>query len=220
MRQITSSLAIALVLGLNGAALAQDQDEAHQGWYLRGGPVGVFFSPGVDLSVAGATFPGADVSVDPNYSLSFDIGYRFNEQLSGSFTFGIPPTAEVRGAGALAGSYLGDVTYAPAVLALQYRIPTGNPRFEPYVGAGINYTIMLDSDDRDVAGFEVDNGWGPVLQVGFESMINDRLGVYFDVKKIWIETDARGTLGAGGPPAAAKVTLDPLLVGTGLVWRF
>lgn len=220
MRKITISSAIALVMGLNGAALAQDQDETHQGWYFRGGPVGVFFSPGADLSVAGAPFPGADVSVDDNYTLYFDIGYRFNDQLSSSFTFGIPPTAEVRGAGALAGTYLGDVTYAPGILALQYRIPAGNLRFEPYVGAGISYIIMLDTDDRDVAGFDVDNGLGPVLQVGIERMINDRLGVFFDVKKVWVDTDARGTLGVGGPPADAKVTLDPLLVGAGLLWRF
>ncbi len=124
------------------------------------------------------------------------------------------------GDGSLTGAYLGDVTYAPAILALQYRLPTGNPKFEPYVGAGVNYTIILDSDDRDVAGFDVDNAWGAVLQVGFESMIDDRLGLYFDVKKIWLETDVRGTLGAGGPSATGKATLDPLLVGTGLIWRF
>ncbi|ADZ72526.1 OmpW/AlkL family protein [Polymorphum gilvum] len=196
------------------------QDAGHRGWYFRGGPVGVFFSPGVDLSIAGATVPGADVSVDDNYSLTFDIGYRFNERLSGSFTFGVPPTAEIRGAGSVAGAYLGDVTYAPAVLALQYRIPTGNPKFEPYVGAGVNHTIILDEDGRDVANFKVDNGWGAVLQVGFESMINEKMGIYFDVKKIWLETDVGGTFGVGGPPAAGQATLDPLLVGAGLVWRF
>ncbi|AMM86968.1 hypothetical protein AZF01_18335 [Martelella sp. AD-3] len=197
---------------------AQEADQ--NGWYLRGGPVGIFFSPGADLSVGGAPFPGADVSVDDNYSLSFDVGYRVNEQISATFTFGIPPTAEIRGDGSLAGAYLGDVTYAPAILALQYRFPTGNPMFEPYVGAGINYTMILDSKARDVAGFDVDNAWGTVLQVGFESMIDERLGVYFDVKKIWLEADVGGTLGVGGPAAAGKATLDPLLVGTGLIWRF
>lgn len=218
MHKVVRLAGICLTVGFGTGALAQDA--SHEGWYFRGGPVGIFFSPGAELSVGGAAFPGADVAVADNYSLSFDIGYRFNENISGSFTFGIPPTAEIRGDGSLTGAYLGDVTYAPAILALQYRLPTGNPKFEPYVGAGVNYTIILDSDDRDVAGFDVDNAWGAVLQVGFESMIDDRLGLYFDVKKIWLETDVRGTLGVGGPSATGKATLDPLLVGTGLIWRF
>lgn len=211
----TAIICLILIMGSEARA----QDDGHQGWYFRGGPIGIFFSPGAELSVGGAAFPGADVSVRDNYSLSFDIGYRFNEQLSGTFTFGVPPTAEIRGAGSLSGAYLGDVTYAPAILALQYRLPTNNAKFEPYIGAGVNYTIILDSDDRDVAGFKVDNAWGAVLQVGFESMINDRLGLYFDVKKIWLEADVKGSLGVGGPPATGKATLDPLLVGIGLLWR-
>lgn len=218
MRQLGTITGLCLSGAVGMPALAQDA--GHSGWYFRGGPVGVYFSPGAELSIAGAPIPGADVSVDDNYSLSFDIGYRFSDRVSGSFTFGIPPTAEIRGAGSLAGAYLGDVTYAPAILALQYRFPTGNPKFEPYIGAGVNYTIILDEEGKDVAGFKVENGWGVVLQAGFESMINDRMGVYFDVKKIWLDTDVSGTLGVGGPPAAAKATLDPLLVGVGVVWRF
>ncbi|GEO86009.1 OmpW/AlkL family protein [Allorhizobium sp. NPDC080224] len=218
MRQIGMITGLCLSIAVGIPALAQEAD--HNGWYVRGGPVGIFFSPGVDLSVSGAPVPGADVSVDDNYSMSFDIGYRLNEQFSTTFTFGIPPTAEIRGSGALSGAYLGDLTYAPAILALQYRIPTGMPKFEPYIGAGINYTIVLDEKGRDVANFSADNAWGVVLQAGFETMINDRLGLYVDVKKIWLETDVGGTLGAGGPAADAKATLNPLLVGTGLIWRF
>jgi outer membrane protein len=210
----------AICLAIGAATSASGEDATDRGWFFRTGPIGIFFSPGVDLSAGGTKVPGTDVTVDNNYSISFDIGYRFNENVSATFTFGIPPTAEVKGSESLADSYLGDVKYAPAILALQYRIPTPNPNFEPYVGAGVNYTIMLESDDRDVAGFEVDNGWGFVLQAGFETMITERMGAYFDVKKIWIETDASGYLGVGGPPAKAKVTLDPLLVGAGIVWRF
>lgn len=217
MGHLTKICAICLMVG--SATSVRAEDTVDLGWFLRTGPIGIFFSPGADLSVAGSKVPGSDVTVDNNFSISADIGYRFNENLSATFTFGIPPTAEVKGAGSLAGSYLGNVTYAPAILALQYRIPTPNPKFEPYVGAGVNYTIMLDSADRDVARFKVDNGWGLVLQAGFETMITDKVGVYFDVKKIWIETDASGYFGAGGPPAKAKVTLDPLLVGVGIVWR-
>jgi len=218
MRHIPMFSAVCISLAASTPALAQEA--SNSGWYARGGPVGIFFSPGVDLSVMGAPVPGADVSVDDNYSMSFDIGYRFNEQFSTTFTFGIPPTAEIRGSGALAGSYLGDLTYAPAILALQYRIPTGNAKFEPYIGAGVNYTVVLDDKGRDVEKFKVDNAWGVVLQAGVETMVTERLGLYIDVKKIWLKTDVSGTIGPGGPAADAKATLNPLLVGTGLVWRF
>lgn len=220
MRQISYLAVVGAGLAFAQSGMAQAQDTDHKDWYLRGGPVGIYFSPGAELDVAGAPLPGADVSVEDNYSVSFDVGYRITDELSASFTFGVPPTAEIRGDGSLAGAYLGDVTYAPAILALQYRFPTQTTKFEPYVGVGINYTIILDEEGQDVADFEVDNAWGTVLQTGFESMVTDRMGVYFDVKKIWLESDVRGTLGVGGPPASGKATLDPLLVGAGVVWRF
>ena len=190
------------------------------GWFVRGGPVGIFFSPAADLSVGGAPFRGADVTVNDNYSVDFDLGYRINRYISTTLTIGIPPTAKIRGAGTLAGANLGKVTYGPAILAAQFRIPTGSRRFEPYIGGGLNYTVILKSKGRDVANFDVSNAWGPVLQGGVESMISDKLGIYVDVRKIWLKADISGNLGVGGPPATGKATLSPLLVGAGVVFRF
>lgn len=196
------------------------QEIEHRGWFLRGGLVGVYFDPGADVDVAGMPLPGSDISLHDNYSATLDIGYRFNRNWSATFTLGIPPEVEVKGEGALSGSHLGNLTYGPMALVAQYWLPTKTPKFRPYVGAGINYTVVFDTDDVDVADFEVDNNWGSVFQIGFESMIDEQLGLFFDVTKIFVDTDASGKLGVGGPPATADVTLDPLLVRTGVVWRF
>ncbi|AJE45070.1 OmpW/AlkL family protein [Celeribacter indicus] len=217
MKRILATTAICSA-ALLGSSPASAQQVEHEGWFLRGGLVGVYFDPGADVSVAGGQVPGTDITIDDNYSLTVDIGYRFNENWSATFSLGLPPEAEIEGSGTLSGYRLGNVTYGPAVLMGQYRFPTNNPKFMPYVGAGINYTIVFDTDDKDVIDFEVDDNWGAALQVGFESMITDRMGLYFDVNKIWIDTDASGSL--GGAPADVKVTLDPLLVRTGVVWRF
>ncbi len=49
-------------------------------------------------------------------------------------------------------------------------------------------------------------------------MINRHWGAFFDVKKAFLRTTATGDL--GGVPVRAKVVLDPLVVHSGLTYRF
>jgi len=205
------------VLAIGGRASAQDSEQ--NGWFVRTGPVAVIFNPRISLSLGGADVPGADVTIDNNYSETFELGYRFNRNWSVIATVGLPPWAELDGAGTISSAgTIGEISYGPSILAAQYRFPIGDGRFEPYIGAGINYTIVLDEKDRAASGVNVKSAFGPVLQVGFEYMFNNKMGMYFDVKKVWLNADATASL--GGAPVKANVTLDPLLIGTGLVWRF
>lgn len=208
-----------LALVLTVVPIGGFAQDLERGWFLRSGPLGVIFDPSATVSIGGGVVPGGSADADDNLTLSFDIGYQFNDRFSMTFTGGIPPKADLHGSGTLSGAgYLGSATYAPAVLAAQYWIDTGNPKFRPYIGAGVNYTVILDTDDGAIGGLDVDNAWAPVLQVGFESALNDRFSFYADVKKLWLSTNATGTV--GGAPASADVTLNPWLVGTGLSYRF
>jgi outer membrane protein len=56
-----------------------------------------------------------------------------------------------------------------------------------------------------------------VLQAGINYEMGG-LSFYADVKKIWLDTEASGTV--GGAPARAEVTADPLIAGLGMVYRF
>lgn len=209
-------LSVLAVLAMSSAAQAQDASK--QGWFVRSGPIGVLFDSKADISVGGGVIPGASADTKDNITLGFDVGYRFNNNVSLTFTGGIPPRTTLTGTGPLAGATLGKASYAPAVLSAQYHFDSFGSKFQPYVGAGVNYTLFFNTSDGAVAGLSVKNAFAPVLQAGFEYDLDNKWGVYLDVKKIFLSTTATGTV--GGSPARAEVTANPTLVSTGFVYRF
>ncbi|WP_347881459.1 OmpW/AlkL family protein [Ancylobacter polymorphus] len=200
------------------SSTAQAQDASKEGWFVRTGPLGVLFDSKADISVGGGVIPGASADTKDNLTLGFDVGYRFDNNVSLMLTGGIPPKTTLTGTGPLGGVTLGKTYYAPAVLAAQYHFTNFGPRFQPYVGAGVNYTLFFGTSDGAVADLKVNNAFAPVLQAGFEYDIDSKWGVYMDVKKIFLSTTATGTV--GGNPARAEVTANPTLLSAGIVYRF
>lgn len=180
--------------------------------------MGVVFDEGARISLGGVEVPGASARADDNFTVGFEIGYRFTENFAVSFTAGIPPSTTLTGTGPLAGTELGRVTYGPAVLSAHYHFTNFGPLFQPYVGAGVNYTLVWNEKDKAIKNLKVDNAFGFVLQAGIESDFNEHWGTFVDVKKIFLETDATGTV--GGAPASGKIDLDPWIVMAGVTYRF
>ena len=109
---------------------------------------------------------------------------------------------------------LGDVKILPPTLTLQYHF-TPDAKFRPYVGAGLNYTIFYDEDPSPQTFVEYENNIGYALQAGFDVALDDHWGINFDLKKIYLETDAK----VNGS-VTADVALDPWIGGIGLSYRF
>lgn len=111
---------------------------------------------------------------------------------------------------------LGKVSVLPPTLTLQYHFNhAGNVR--PYVGAGINYTLFYHNS-LNVAGEGVgitNHSFGPVLQAGVDVAVSDNWFVNFDVKKVWMKTDA--TLGGSD---LGTLHIDPWIIGFGVGRRF
>ncbi len=190
-------------------------------WRIYAGPAHIGFSTSAEVRAGGQLVPGADAKADANYSIGFGAIYDFHPGWSAEIALGLPPTTALKGTGTLAGAgTLGKVKYGPAVLSVRRHLWEDGP-VRPYIGAGINYTLVLESRDGFVSNLHVKNGVGPVLQAGFEVPINQRWSFFVDAKKIWLKTTATGTLPAlGGAPAHAKVRLDPLVVTAGVSYRF
>lgn len=190
-------------------------------WRIYAGPAHIGFSTSAEVRAGGQLVPGADAKADANNSLGFGAIYDFHPGWSAEIALGLPPTTALKGAGTLAGAgTLGKVKYGPAVLSVRRQLWEDGP-VRPYIGAGINYTLVLESRDGFVSNLDVKNGVGPVLQAGFEVPVDPRWSFFVDAKKIWLKTTATGTLPAlGGAPAHAKVRLDPLVVTAGVSYRF
>jgi outer membrane protein len=113
---------------------------------------------------------------------------------------------------------MGSIWLLPPTLTVQYHF-TQFGKFKPYVGAGVNYTIFYDEKAKGAfTNLSVDNQFGFALQAGFDYMLDQHWGINIDVKKIWLEPDAKANLGAA--LVTGKVKIDPWLVGVGVSYRF
>jgi outer membrane protein len=110
---------------------------------------------------------------------------------------------------------LGSVKLLPPTLTLQYHAnPTGT--FRPYAGAGLNYTFFYGAKTGGAAtSLKYQDHLGYALQAGFDYMLDERVGINFDVKKIFLKTKVQ----VNGL-YTANVKLDPWLIGAGISYRF
>ncbi len=110
---------------------------------------------------------------------------------------------------------LGSVNLLPPTLTLQYHFnPEGT--FRPYAGAGLNYTFFYGAKTQGIiTDMKYKDSLGYALQFGFDYMINDRFGLNFDVKKIFLKTNVQVN-----NAYTAQVKLDPWLIGGGISYRF
>ncbi len=98
-------------------------------------------------------------------------------------------------------------------------------KFQPFIGAGVTYTIILDEEGDAINDLRVDDGFGGLLRVGFDYMMDDHHGLFFSVQKLFVDTEISGTIdpaipGLGGAPVTGEVGLDPLIIHTGYTYRF
>lgn len=110
---------------------------------------------------------------------------------------------------------LGTVTHSPPTLTLKYRWNTQGS-FQPYVGAGVNYTMFINSDPPAGRSVHYSNSWGPAVQAGFDYRLTDHWSLNVDVRRLWISTDVR----VHNPNVTDSVDIDPWVVTTGVGYRF
>lgn len=191
-------------------------------WFIRGGLAYADFHASATVAINGQQVTGGSATVRHNTGFAFETGYFLTPDWSVALTLGAPPTAKIYGAGTLeSAGKLAEATYGPAVLALQYHIPLRS-RFQPYLGLGVNYTLITQNHDAAIKHVRVDNGTGVALQAGIEYRLNSRFELFVDAKKIWVGVDARGFAAtpAGDVPATAHVTLNPVIWNMGVSYHF
>lgn len=221
MRFITGLLLVSASSFLVVGASAQTSP-----WSVRVGPARVTFHTRATLSVGGNAVPAAAVAASSSNFLGIELGYALTDAWTARLALGVPPTTTLSAAGSLTAMVppltgtLGKVTYGPAVLSGNYTL--GNfGGFKPYVGAGVNFTVVMKNHDGDVAGLKVKSALGSAFEAGFDYPLTPRWTLFADARKVFVKTTATGTLPAiGGPDAVAHVTLNPVILHAGLGYRF
>lgn len=229
-----------LVLAL-AAAFTPMLAQAEAGdWVLRARAVNV--SPNEDSELGktvngavGATVmnPGAELAVDNNWIPEVDISYYITKNIAAELilALGTRHDVDVKGdtLATVGNQNLGTVNLLPPTLTLQWHF---NPdqMIDPYVGAGINYTYMLDKklsfSSGALAGNDIkieSDSWGYALQAGVDVNLKDGWLLNADVKYVTIDTDVKARLGAGNTGAWTKIDdldINPWVFGLGIGKKF
>ena len=106
----------------------------------------------------------------------------------------------------------------PPTLTAQYHFRP-DCSFNPYVGAGINYTYFYDIHKGAVAtAMSYSNSFGPALQVGADMPLDEHWLVNVDAKKNYMNSKVSVDTGVGH--MSPRVHIDPWIVGLGVGYRF
>lgn len=210
---VTCAFAVAGILPCT--ALAQNE-ESPSPWMIRLRLLGV--EP--DDSSSNITVIGGKAGVDNAITGDVDFSYFFTDNIAAELTLAVTEH-DVAAKNTAAGNVdLGKVKLLPPTLTMQYHL---NPdaQYRPYIGAGVNYTIFFDDEPSPgsvALSTDYDDAFGLALQAGIDIGITEKLAINFDVKKIFLDTDA--TVKIPGATVKTDVDIDPWLIGVGLTFRF
>lgn len=185
-------------------------------------------SPDVDSKLGSTTnlvSSGGKLDVDNNTIPEIDFSYYITKNIAAELILATGTRHDVsikNSTGTLPDQPLGSVNLLPPTLTLQWHF-LPDQMFDPYVGAGVNYTRFMDRSLATTAGavgvpIRVDrNSWGAALQVGFDVNLKDGWLINADLKKAWIDTTVkRNDTGA----KLDSLDIDPWVFGVGIGKKF
>jgi len=187
-------------------------------WFVKLGVGGVIFDSDASLALGGVHVPGASAHASNNITAIIEFGYYINNNLSVQLTGGYPPTTFLTGVGTAAQfGKLGQATYGPAVLSVDYHL-TNFGAFQPYAGVGLVDAIIFSTKDGAVHNLSIPSQGGWAVEGGFDYFVNRNWSVFVDAKYLFLSVGANGN--ALGAPVAATVRLNPTILTGGLGYHF
>lgn len=205
MKRLTIALAAVVA-----AFLLVSPASAHEEgtWVVRAGIGSVQpDSNNLDLGPAGV------IEVDDGASLTLNFTYMFTPNWAVDVLAAWPFTHDIT----LGGVDVAETDQLPPTVSMQYHFAPDS-MFQPYVGAGLNYTTFFSTDTKGplaASSLDLDDSFGLALQLGADLQLNESWLVNLDVRYIDIESDAKldgADLGT--------VKIDPWVYSLSVGYRF
>ena len=210
-------------------------------WVLRGG-IGMVDPKsdnldfgGIDLG-GGISLTSATIQVDSATSLTLSATYMFTPNWAFDILAAWPFEHDIDVDATLTDGVttvsdtvkLGETKHLPPTFSVQYHfVPDG--RFQPYVGAGINWTTFFSEDltsdavDGGIVDMNLDDSFGLAAQIGADWQLNDKWLLNLDVRWINIESEVELTIDDGTGRVTGDigdVEIDPWVYSVNLGYRF
>lgn len=203
MKKLMSSVLLA-VLGCAGTAtMAQESP-----WLVRARAIHI--DPADKSDPVGGTGAGDRLHVSSKWIPEVDAAYFFTPHWAAELVLTYPQKHTVT----LDGAPIGSFKHLPPTLLAQYHVLPG-ASVDPYLGAGLNYTLISKVALLDGAARLEHDSVGLALQAGVDVKLDSHWSLNLDVKKVQIRSDV--TI-AGA--RASRVKVDPVLLGLGIGYRF
>ena len=185
----------------------------------------------VDQGPLSGTNLGGKATMSSDTQLGLNFAYMLTDNLGIELLAATPFEHDVKIKGTVldaANGKLGSLKHLPPTLSLVYYPLDHKSVFQPYVGAGINYTYIYDEhvgSQASAAGFDnfsAKNSWGMAWQVGADYMLTDNIMINGQIRYIDIDTTAYVDNNAVAPGTRAKVDVDvdPWVYMIGLGYKF
>ncbi|WP_404937765.1 OmpW family outer membrane protein [Pseudomonas sp. JDS08PS003] len=185
----------------------------------------------VDRGPLAGTNLGGKATMSSDTQLGLNFAYMLTNNIGIELLAATPFEHDVKiknTALAPANGKLGTLKHLPPTLSVVYYPLDNKSTFQPYVGAGINYTWIYDEhvgSRAQAAGFDnfrAKNSWGLAWQVGADYMLTDNIMINAQVRYIDIDTRAYVDNNGVAPGTRAKVNVDvdPMVYMVGLGYKF
>ncbi|MFL0797733.1 MAG: outer membrane beta-barrel protein [Cellvibrionaceae bacterium] len=187
---------------------------------------------GTALNLAGDT---TGLGLDSNTQLGLTLEYALDSNWSIEVLAATPFSHTAAATGELAnllnGLDVADTKHLPPTVSAIYRFGSGNADVQPYVGAGLNYTVFFSEDtttDADAAfaglgltggSVDIDDSFGLALQAGVDFKLNDKWSINTSVRWIDIDTEATITFDSGDK-VSADIDIDPMVYSVMVGYKF
>lgn len=180
-----------------------------------------------DRGSLGGTNWGGKATLNNDTQLGLNFAYMITDNWGVELLAATPFSHDVKIKGsslAPANGKLGSFKHLPPTLSAVYYPLDSKSAFQPYVGAGINYTTFFNESvsssakQRDFTSLNIKDSWGLAAQVGADYMLTDNIMINGQIRYIDIDTTAYASHAAG----RAKVNVDvkPWVYMLGLGYKF
>ena len=212
-KRIIAMAASAMLASFNACAEGDN-------WMVRVRAVQVDWANKSD-AISALAVPANGIHLENKTIPEVDISYFFTKNIAAELILTYPQKHKVSVTQSAVGAFeAGSLKELPPTLTLQYHF-TPEAQFQPYVGAGFNFTSFSNVDLAPLNAITGGNNsidktsFGGALQAGFDMKVGENSYINFDVKKVFIKTDlANSTLGK-----LSTIKADPILIGIGYGFR-
>jgi outer membrane protein len=195
---------------------------------VRGGLAMVSPDESSSNIVVGGTDLGVNVGVDDNTQVGLNIAYFVTDNINIEVLAATPFKHDVNFGVSDplgTGDQLGEVTHLPPTVSVNYYFNDPSSAFQPYVGAGLNYTVFFDEEftsanqTAGLADLDLDDSFGLAAQVGVDYMIDEKWFVNGSVR--WIDIDTEASFNLNGVQGSVdSIEIDPWVYTIAVGYRF